>query len=362
MSIYWSEISTDLLYLILSKVSIPDLFRCAAVCSHWSAVVDMVRRRSGGQRPQIPWLVPEHHLLINGRHNDQNTYNFFSLSEGRVYDIPSRAPGILIVGSSHGWLITTNEVSVQLLNPITGVQIDLPSIPTNRNLEAIRAVLSCDPSRCGDYSVGFVFYCRSMEKELLFLASAGDDKWKMIPGNQYHYDDIAFHNGKLYAVSRFEEDDEVIVVAFDLITLDSTPTRTPVVALPFSIWDFTFDMHFVCTYFGDLLIARATITNELVDYNKKLEVWKVDTEKGAMVALNNLGKYALFLGTGSSFCLDTCSLPDLKSNSIYLSNELGNNLVYSLEDESFTSLSLPSLSSPKLERSPLVWFTPSIAC
>ncbi|KAG6495447.1 hypothetical protein ZIOFF_043271 [Zingiber officinale] len=336
MSTYWSEISTDLLYLILSKVSIPDLFRCAAVCSHWSAVLDMVRRRSGDQRPQIPWLVPEYHLLINGRHNNQNTYNFFSLSEGRVYDIPSRAPGILI--------------------------IDLPSIPTNRNLEAIRAVLSCDPSRCGDYSVGFVFYCRSMVKELLFLASAGDEKWKMIPGNQYHYDDIAFHNGKLYAVSRFEEDDEVIVVAFDLITLDSTPTRTPVVALPFSIWDFTFDMHFVCTYFGDLLIARATITNELVDYNKKLEVWKVDTEKGAMVALNNLGKYTLFLGTGSSFCLDTSSLPDLKSNSIHLSNELGNNLVYSLEDESFTSLSLPSLSSPKLERSPLVWFTPSIAC
>ncbi|XP_042397062.1 uncharacterized protein LOC121987244 [Zingiber officinale] len=111
MSISLSEISMDLLYLILSKLSIPDLFRCAAVCSRWFVVVDEICRSHDDQHPQIPWLVPESRILINGENNVRNTYDFFSLSEDREYVIPSHPPHILkkIVGSSYGWLITTDK-------------------------------------------------------------------------------------------------------------------------------------------------------------------------------------------------------------------------------------------------------------
>ncbi|XP_042387558.1 putative F-box protein At5g66830 [Zingiber officinale] len=394
MSTSWSEIPTDLLYSILSKLSIPDLFRSAAVCSHWSAVVDKLRRSPDDQRPQIPWLVPKGQFLIDGDCNYQNDYNFFSLSEGRVYDIPSPATRFLktVVGSSHGWLITVRKVSVQLLNPITQVHINLPSTPTvgGRNLVAIKAVLSSDPSGGGDYSVVFVFYRRSMRKEFLFFVNAGDEKWKMITGDGYHYDDIAFHKGKLYAVTRSKEHDQVMVAAYDLITLNSNPTRTPVVALSDFIWAFDVVSYFLCTSSDDLLLTRImTKKSEHLYINKWevckvkkveyyiniLDVLKVDTEEGVTIKMNNLGKYTLFL-SATSLCIDTCSLPDLRSNYIYILNDLceigyRDNLVYSMEDESFTSLSLPPLSSPrrrrsllsppKLQRPVVVWFAPSIA-
>ncbi|XP_042396584.1 F-box protein At2g05970-like [Zingiber officinale] len=394
MSPSWSEIPTDLLYSILSKLSTPDLFRSAAVCSHWSAVVDKLRRSPGDQRPQMPWLVPEEQFLIDGDCNYQNNYNFFSLSEGRVYDIPSPATRFLktVAGSSHGWLITVRKVSVQLLNPITQVHINLPSTPTvgGRNVEAFKAVLSSDPSRGGDYSVVFVFYSRSMRKEFLFFVNAGDEEWKMINGGGYHYDDIAFHKGKLYAVTRSEEHAEVMVVAYDLITMDSTPTWTPVVALPDIILVFDVVSYFLCTSSDDLLLTRimTKISERYINrrdfwnvkkseyYINMVEILKVDTEEGVIIKMNNLGKYTLFLSAASSLCIDTSSLPDLRSNYIYVSNDLceigyRDNLVYSMEDETFISLSLPPLSSPrrrqsvfsstKLQRPALVWFAPSIA-
>ncbi|XP_042396397.1 F-box protein At2g05970-like [Zingiber officinale] len=382
MSISWSEIPTDLLYSILSKLSIPDLFRSAAVCSHWSAVVDKLRHSPGDQRPQIPWLVPEEQFLIDGDYNYQNNYNFFSLSEGRLYDIPSPATRFLktVAGSSHGWLITVRKVSVQLLNPITQVHINLPSTPTvgGRNVEAIKAVLSSDPSGGGDYSVVFVFYSRSMRKEFLFSVNAGDEEWKMINGGDYHYDDIAFHKGKLYAVTRSDEHDEVMIAAYDLITMDSTPTWTPVVALPDIIWVLDVVWYFLCTSSDDLLLTRimTKISERYINRHDKVEVLKVDTEEGVIIKMNNLGKYTLFLSATSSLCIDTSSLPDLRSNYIYASNDLceigyHDNFVYNMEDETFTSLSLPPLSSPrrrrsilsstKLQRPALVWFAPSIA-
>ncbi|XP_042396404.1 F-box protein At2g05970-like [Zingiber officinale] len=291
------------------------------------------------------------------------TPDFFSLSEDREYVIPSHPPHILkkIVGSSHGWLITTDKVStVQLINPITGVQIDLPSIPTmhNWNLEARKAVLSSDPSRCGDYKVVFVFFCLHELKNFLFFVSAGDEKWTMIPERLYYYANIAFHDGKLYAVSKSKENKKLIVGAYDLSVLNSIPTRVRVADLPY-IKNFTFSMCFFCTSSDDLLIVRATIEKVSEHHLKKIKVWKVDTNNGAIIPMNNLGKYALFIGLTSSHCLDTSSLPDLKSNSIYILNYLGESVVYNMEDKSFTSLNLPLLSSPM--RPVLVWFTPSCA-
>ncbi|XP_074561790.1 F-box protein At5g25290-like [Curcuma longa] len=333
MSTYWSEIPTDLLYSILSRLSVPDLFHCAAVCSHWSAVVDKLRRRPGDHRPQIPWLVPEGQFLMNGRYNPHNKYNFFSLSEGRVYNIPSPATRTLntVVGSSYGWLITVGKVSVQLLsrftgvysvqllNPITGVHINLPSISTmdvGWALKEFKGVLSSDPSRGGDYSVVFVFYSYSLRKYILCSVNAGDEKWKMI-GDYYHYHDIAFHKGKLYVMSRSEENDEVTIAACDLITPDSTPTWTPVAVMSDATWDFDVVFYFLCPSSDDLLMAR-TSTKKSEGYIK-LEVWNVDTEKGAIIAMNNLGN---------------------------------------MEDESFAALSLRPFT---FRRPILVWFAPSIA-
>ncbi|XP_042396401.1 uncharacterized protein LOC121986499 [Zingiber officinale] len=310
---------------------------------------------------------------------------------------PCPSPSLIlknVVGSSHGWLITVGKASVQLLNPITRVHINLPKFPTvdGRNLEAVEAVLSSDPSRGGDYFVAFVFDCPSMEEDFLFLINAEDKKWKMITigDYDYDYDDIAFHKGKLYAVTRSKEHDEVMVAAYDLIMLNSTPTWA-MVALPDFIWVFDVVSYFLCTSSNDLLLTRimrkksehyinkweVCKVKKVEDYINILDVFKVDTEKGVIIKMNNLGKYTLFLSAASSLCIDTSSLPDLRSNYIYILNDLceigyRDNLVYSMEDKTSTSVSLPplssrrrrwsALSSPKqLQRPVLVWFALSIA-
>ncbi|KAG6502810.1 hypothetical protein ZIOFF_035098 [Zingiber officinale] len=163
MSISLSEISMDLLYLILSKLSIPYLFRCSAVCSRWFVVVDEVCRSHDDQ-----------HLRSHGLCRKAES----SLTEK-------------IVGSA-----------IVMMRS----EIDLPPIPTmyNWNLMAMKASLSSDPSRCGDYKVVFVFFCPFEFKNFLFFVSAGDEKWTMIPRDLYYYANIAFHDGKLYAVDRGE--------------------------------------------------------------------------------------------------------------------------------------------------------------
>ncbi|XP_042396583.1 uncharacterized protein LOC121986698 [Zingiber officinale] len=204
-----------------------------------------------------------------------------------------------------------------------------------------------------------------MWKEFLFFVNAGDEEWKMINEGGYHYDDIAFHKGKLYAVTRSEEHAEVMVAAYDLITMDSTPHDVSSADI---IWVLHAQRYINIRDFWKVKKAEY--------YINIVEVLKVDTGEGVIIKMNNLGKYTLLLSAASSLCIDTSSLPDLRSNYIYVSNDLceigyRDNLVYNMEDESFTSLSLPSLSSPrrrrsvlsstKLQRPVLVWFAPSIA-
>ncbi|KAG6534913.1 hypothetical protein ZIOFF_008821 [Zingiber officinale] len=129
----------DVFSLIFSKLSLPQFLRSAAVCVSWSAAVrDLsTRGRCFKFRGQSPWLVLNH----NPR-DDPSAVTFYAFDERRMYTIPVPDPPIidrLFLGSAHGRIITIDvRLQVQLLNPITGLQIDLPRLFSSEGINPIR--------------------------------------------------------------------------------------------------------------------------------------------------------------------------------------------------------------------------------
>uniref|UniRef100_A0A0D3GKM8 F-box domain-containing protein n=1 Tax=Oryza barthii TaxID=65489 RepID=A0A0D3GKM8_9ORYZ len=108
----WADLPRDLLESVLGRLPVPDRLRFPGVCTAWqsAAAVGMAR--------------------------------FLSLSDGRAYAIPQPAPPVserLCVGSSDGWLVTADAASeLHLLNPLTGAQVQLPSVTTLPFVDASR--------------------------------------------------------------------------------------------------------------------------------------------------------------------------------------------------------------------------------
>ncbi|XP_065029179.1 putative F-box protein At2g33190 [Musa acuminata AAA Group] len=223
----WSNLHLDVLNLIFSELSLPDLLRCTVVCAAWLRAIHDLRRCCPKLHHQSPWLA----FCGSGGNkgsasDDPFAAHFFSLSEQKVYTIPLPRPPIryrLFVGSSHGWLITIDkQLQIQLLNPINGAQVNFPSILTYDHIGHIldpwgrirshayniyydqqpvedlprlnfKAMLSSDPSR-GDYIVTLIHYPYGG----ISFARSSDNKWTTmsLPGL---YEDAIFYRDQLYA-------------------------------------------------------------------------------------------------------------------------------------------------------------------
>ncbi|WOK98238.1 F-box protein [Canna indica] len=249
----WSNVPKDLLLKIFSTSEIPDILRTAAVCVSWSDAVHELRCSRRHLCNQSPWLM----FSADDREDNPSAARFYSLSEQKTYTIPLPESSIrdrLCVGSSHGWLITADQTSeLQLLNPITGAQIDLTSILTYDHIEPIRnergrltsyivdtlevvdrspdypppeykldklrlcmyfkVILSSDPSR-GDYTVVVI---HNPYRRISFVR-AGDNKWTALTSD-YMYDDVVFHRGQLYASAA----GQMFLVVLDL----ASPIESP---------------------------------------------------------------------------------------------------------------------------------------
>ncbi|WOK98432.1 F-box protein [Canna indica] len=202
--------------------------RSAAVCASWSAAVRELRSHRLHFRHLSPWL-----MFSGSGDENSSVASVISLSDQGVFTIPIPDPPMrdrFCIGSSHGWLIAANQQSdLQMLNPITGVQIDLPPVATIDHIEPIgdqqgcisgylvhgvhgnppldfgledlrfylywKAILSSDPSQ-GDYTVVLI---QDLHRRLSF-ARAGDNKWTTLSTSPLYFDAI-FYKSKLYTVT-----------------------------------------------------------------------------------------------------------------------------------------------------------------
>ncbi|XP_074570739.1 putative F-box protein At4g22170 [Curcuma longa] len=358
----WADLPLDLFSLIFSKLSPPQFLRSAAVCVSWSAAVRHLSTLDGcfKFRGQSPWL------MLNN--NPPSGITFYAFDERRSYTVPVPDPPIndrLCLGSAHGWIITIDaRHCVQLLNPITGAQIDLPRLLPFRDftgrlvnctvskpvihdaaLERYRlAILSADPSLGDGYTVAILQHFDGR----IFFTRCGDEQWFDLR-NPISVKNIVFHKGKLYMSALSE------VYVCDL---DEAQTQIEHSEMPrFRIVDRALhrdDIHYLLeTSRGDLLsIWRQR--NENLTISVKIHKVVIDEEEekqqskrlektmdlgefiislgGNRVVVDHeilsirlgakeLGDCIIFLGGRNPLCFSACDLPLSTPNSIYFTDD-----------------------------------------
>uniref|UniRef100_A0A0D9XTF1 KIB1-4 beta-propeller domain-containing protein n=1 Tax=Leersia perrieri TaxID=77586 RepID=A0A0D9XTF1_9ORYZ len=250
-----------------------------SVCSSWHSAYVQIRKLGLWKESQTPYLI----YTTESEPDYPEGIVLYSLAERKSYILSLPDPPIydrLVIGSSHGWIITVDDMcQLHLLNPITGDQIALPSITTIEQFEAIyddngvvccyrlsfftgdnvnetprvgtflsceelqdtcfqKAFLSDDPST-GNY---YVVLIHESFRQISF-ARGGDDKWTWLPPH-FCFSDCVFKDGLLYASIRSGG-----IHVFDL----SGPTITQKIIIDRPMNSYYDDIYLVQDRFGDLL-------------------------------------------------------------------------------------------------------------
>ncbi|XP_020194532.1 putative F-box protein At2g33190 isoform X1 [Aegilops tauschii subsp. strangulata] len=349
------ELPPDMLSSIFALLEVPDLVRAGSVCSSWRSVYTGLRRqlRQHKQR-QTPCL-----LYHTSESTGENAACLYSLAEKRAYKLTLPDPPIrsrYLIGSSHGWLITSDERSeLHLVNPITGEQIVLPSVITLEQVKpifddegaihkyelweprytALAELLGHEPSiyaldelrdrlyfkaylfpdpQTGSYIVVLI---HNPEYQISF-ARAGGCGWTFLPPG-WNYQECIYKDGLLYAVTGTGAVD-----AFDLS--GSTVTRTTVLGdMKNSISE---HIYIVQAPWGDMLqvwrqqpIVAGDADSENIMETSKIFVYKIDMAAKKLVEINGLHGHVLFLGHSQTQCLSVEEYPQLKANCVYFTDD-----------------------------------------
>ncbi|XP_073360429.1 probable F-box protein At4g22165 [Aegilops tauschii subsp. strangulata] len=396
----WSELPADILYDVLTLLECPDLVRSGAVCAAWHTAYSTSTLRRAGICPvrQTPCLI-----YYTEAAGGLKALGMYSLSEKKAYTMQlPESPIKNWIGASHGWLITMDDKSeLMLLNPITGNTNVLPQITTMEHVKPVlngdevlekyevfyydgetprvveedtavwsleeyghmvylKATLSCDPSVGGC----IVMLIHQPYGQLSF-AKVGDDHWNWLNVSSY-YRDCVYHDGWFYAVT-----EEGAIDAYNL----HGPSVIHKRLLP-QIIQTVSKCHVVRAQSGDVLqIIRRQLLNPDHDqpgsreWVTEIKVYRVDFDDQKCVNINEIGDYALFIGSSTTSCLSLKDYPDLMPNHVYFTDdddathifrrddppEVG---IYDIKNNTRVNVVHPELWMNWL---PPIWLMPSLA-
>ncbi|XP_010932238.1 F-box protein SKIP23-like [Elaeis guineensis] len=216
----YTRLPPEILELILRRLALTDCLRFASVCTSWRLALSECR------------LLPPRHppwLMYGGAPaGSRRSLACYSLFEGRHIELqlPAGYESSHIAGTSAGWLIMSSDAErrITLLNPVSKVQIELPSnlhpshhpgfkffedtpVGAKRNIcTHWKAALSSVPTASNCIVAvkgtdGVLIWCR-----------VGDSEWRVFDDGLRVYSDVIFHRGRLYAAG---VRGEVVVVGFD---------------------------------------------------------------------------------------------------------------------------------------------------
>ncbi|VAH41947.1 unnamed protein product [Triticum turgidum subsp. durum] len=347
------DLPQDILTDIFATLEIPDLVRAGSVCSSWRSAYSRLLLPGHYRRPQMPCL------LYTSESAGESVACLYSLAEKRTYKLTLPGPPISsrhLIGSSQGLLVTVDDRSeMHLVNPITGEQIDLPSVITIEQVKPVYSdsgalhkyefswhsaarvygppsVSAPEELRSKLHHKAFVFSDDTCNGYIVVLihnpfcqlsfARAGGDSWIWLPPHT-HYDDCIYRNGLLYAVTSFGE-----IHAFDL--------SSPVVTVRMITWEPELEDQLLNTYivqapWGNLLqVWRLYEHCDLepepgasVFWNTgELIIYEVDASSGERTKKTScLRDHVLFLGHNQSLCLAAQDYPALKGNHAYFTDD-----------------------------------------
>uniref|UniRef100_A0A0A9DMG0 KIB1-4 beta-propeller domain-containing protein n=1 Tax=Arundo donax TaxID=35708 RepID=A0A0A9DMG0_ARUDO len=174
-----------------------------------------------------------------------------------------------------------------------------------------KAVLSCSPSKGGDYVVMIIHG----DTNWLSFVKAGQSKWQVAStlavSGRDRYADCVYHDGRFCTLTLHG-----MVEKWDIDKMNE-PRREVVVAAKHHLGPIL-TRHLVSTPWGDLLQVRAVLAVEYPD-GIRFQIHKVDPDGCKKVSKNDFVDHALFLGLNHSACLPTENFPGARALCIYFS-------------------------------------------
>ncbi|KAK3139660.1 hypothetical protein QOZ80_5AG0387220 [Eleusine coracana subsp. coracana] len=322
------ELSQDILMAIFATLEIPDLLRASSVCSSWHSTYTSLASLWQYNKNQTPCL------LYTSESAGDNVACLYNLAEQRVYKLTLPDPPIrsrYIIGSSNGWLATVSEAcEVHLVNPITGQQINLPSVITIEQVKPIHdnscstdmyeyswrtgteepytpSIFSANVLQDRLFYKAFMFSNTSTGSYFVVLihnrfgqlsfARVGDDKWTWL-APYTGYLDCIYMDALLYAITTWGE-----IHVFDL----SDPIITGKIIMYVNSTQRGNTSYIIRVASGNLLHIRRSETEEdnydpevdlmtFVRHTGNIEIYKLDIAAKTVVETNCLHNNILFIG------------------------------------------------------------------
>ncbi|TVU24222.1 hypothetical protein EJB05_26643, partial [Eragrostis curvula] len=355
----WSLLPPDLTALILTTLEVPDLLAAAAACRPWRAAYKADPRLDAAPLFRGPCLV-----FHSGGDPASQPATLRSLADGggsrRIHyrvSLPDPPfPTRYVMGSSHGWLATADEMSdLLLVNPVTRAQVRLPPISTLTNVTCRvrrgvlqsysahninfygdvrknrfqsfkpdegrlylyeKVVWSSDPT-----SGNCIVMIIHAPKNIISFARVGDTRWSLLHAEGLfcrNYDDF-FYSGQDHLLYAIRKNNEV-----HTIDLHGPNPMVKVIfkatASPRNDYKYI-----VCAPWGDILqVSFYDVYDEDTDVSTyKFAVYKMDCGAQNIIEVKDLRGYALFVGFNSSFFFlptEDCSM--IKQNRVYHADDL----------------------------------------
>lgn len=322
----FSELPQELIELCIKPLMyFDDRIRFGAACKSWRSAYLATRDRPSYCSP--PWL-----MITNDADDTEDCRTFACLSGECVIDVP--VPGIRgrkCWGSPFGWVVTFGlDYSINILNPLSGVQIPLPHQSTFpiqfceeiletrpgyvRLAAAERFILSSNPSLTNQDQPCFVMAISNPGRNLIF-AKLGDVAWTLAKTSyDCYFDDAIYFNGQAYAFDHAKG----CLCVFDINTpqpigkiIESPPPPT--------LRRRREDSTYLVEMYGELLLLVRFYDDDNHKFysTKHFYVYKFHFSTKSWVEVSDLGDHAIFVGNTSPFIISTEEYPDFNRNSIY---------------------------------------------
>lgn len=371
----WCTLQKDVLEEISNRLNTRiDVLRLRAVCASWRSVVPFPLKT---HIPEMPLKLP-FPIAFNNFADHSINCGHFDLKESTIYFIEPLTKITNAWNTTKSWLIRAEDVEFGKLClrhplsrfPLVGLRGEMFNLFDYRvvevskayNLEFVSASnsptttfneqktthlkqIAVSPKNEGDFAIMAIGIHGT-----LGLWKMGYNRWSKIEisHKEFHFNDIAYHNGRFYAV-----DNEGMTIAIDSSFLKVSKVTSP-------MRSFDGNQHGgqrLVESLGKLLMVVMFLENEIGEYDHvysiRFVVYTLNEEKSKWDLGGDLKERALFLGDDCSFSVSARDFAGCKRNSVYFVYDMfedddGNGYqgkafgLFDFEDE--TSQALPTVT------------------
>ncbi|KAL5699059.1 SWR1-complex protein 3 [Ranunculus cassubicifolius] len=340
----WCDILDDIVDLFVQKLPpvVEEFARFGSVCKSWRA--SACNRKQQHCVQFAPWLMlakkDDDEKICDD--NEEGIRSFYSISSKRIFNLKLPTKGRRCWGTSYGWVVTMGlDLNINLLNPLSGRQISLPS----QLMFEHQYRCHVEPQyMCRNFIRKFAIASNSFDDQCptvmaihgefrtLAFATPGDKSWTSLEGRlAENIKEVIYFKDHFYAVDNHGR--------LRVCEMSATPPTTKEIASPpncvsptntFYLVEIFGDLHLVARVFyeedEDIDEAQSKVgdTSNMFSFlyvTNYFLVFKFDFHTRKWAEVEDLGEHALFVGNNASFCISTSNYSEFKGNCIYFTDD-----------------------------------------